>query len=172
MLENVELKPWQDLWNKNYNLECERIKQWLSNNNLSATIYHIGSTSVRGMESRPIIDILVCPSIEMSLLDVVAVLERAGYICLYEHTDPACFDMMLGDKENLTATVKEELTDRGNLVLTVQNKNTDDDYAIKLTFPGEINQTATERDEETVTRWKFVWSDPKMEIVGGDLRVK
>lgn len=82
------------------------------------------------------------------------------------------FTLSVDDKDNLSVTVKEEITDRGNLVLYVQNKNTDDDYAIKLTFPGEINQTATEREEETVTRWKFVWSDPKMEIVGGDLRVK
>lgn len=84
------------------------------------------------------------------------------------------FTMTVGDKDNLTATVKEEITDRGNLVLTVQNKKNDDDddYAIKLTFPGEITQTATERDDKTVTRWKLVWSDPKREIVGGNLRVK
>ena len=75
ILERVAVKPWNDTWKKNYALEYERLSQWLSNTNHSAKLYHIGSTSVRGMEARPIIDILVCPTDETSLLDIVAVFE-------------------------------------------------------------------------------------------------
>lgn len=102
IFENVELKPWQDLWNKNFNLECERITQWLSNNNLSAKIYHIGSTAVRGMRARPIIDILVCPENGIPLRTVVENMERAGYVCYHEHQSPSWYEMALGDKENQT----------------------------------------------------------------------
>ena len=101
-----------------------------------------------------------------------AVWDELNKIYTYTPRKDYTYTISVGDKDDLTATVKEEITDRGNLVLTVQNKNTDDDYAIKLTFPGEITQTATDRDDKTITRWKFVWSDPKREIVGGDLRVK
>ena len=100
--ESVVLRPWNEIWTNNYQQEQKRITFFLNRNNHNANIYHIGSTSIKGILSKPIIDILICPEFKTPLLDIVFDLEDAGYTCLGECGKPGRFFLIMGDKENQT----------------------------------------------------------------------
>ena len=62
--DEVRLIPWQEEWEVSFQAEKDRISAALRE--YPANIYHVGSTSVKGMISKPIIDILVCPTSHLS----------------------------------------------------------------------------------------------------------
>lgn len=73
----VFLVPWTEEWEKEFLLEKEKIHNALINKILS--IHHIGSTSVRNLSSKPILDIaIVIPSFKIGL-ECVVPLEQLGY---------------------------------------------------------------------------------------------
>jgi len=53
----VLLKPWTAEWEEAYIKETEKIQDKIGNN--MAAIYHIGSTAVKGLRAKPIIDIAI-----------------------------------------------------------------------------------------------------------------
>lgn len=53
----VFLVPWTDDWSKEFLSEKERIKNKIGN--YAVNIHHIGSTAVKGLSAKPIIDIAV-----------------------------------------------------------------------------------------------------------------
>lgn len=53
----VFLVPWKEDWNNEFLLEKERIQYKISN--FVVDIHHIGSTAVKGLSAKPIIDIAV-----------------------------------------------------------------------------------------------------------------
>ncbi len=59
--DEVTLIPWQESWEESFQKEKQRIAEALGAAGCASEIYHVGSTSVRGMVSKPVIDILVCP---------------------------------------------------------------------------------------------------------------
>ena len=64
------------------NLPADRIKR----------ISHIGSTAVKGIWAKPIIDILVEVSAESDLQQFKPILEQAGYLCMSEESERLSFN--------------------------------------------------------------------------------
>ncbi|MGF0033732.1 GrpB family protein [Bariatricus sp. SGI.154] len=56
MARKIEVVDYNSEWEKMYKVEEKRIKSALGKN--CAAIYHIGSTSVKGLKAKPIIDIM------------------------------------------------------------------------------------------------------------------
>lgn len=74
----IQVVPFQDSWLAKYAAECEQLGALLIEAMLA--VEHIGSTSVRGLDAKPIIDIAVLlPSIALvpELVDRLAQLEYA-----------------------------------------------------------------------------------------------
>ena len=74
------LVPWQESWEQIFQEEKRLIEQTLSAADLTNwKICHVGSTSVFGMVSRPIIDILLCPEKTDALDTFIPPLRQIGY---------------------------------------------------------------------------------------------
>ena len=63
----TQMVPWQEAWEAAFTEEKQRIAEAMASAGLNGSIYHVGSTSVKGMISKPIIDILLCPDKGISL---------------------------------------------------------------------------------------------------------
>ena len=100
--DTVMLSPWRAEWAHEFHMEKQCIIGAMQANDHSAWVYHVGSTSVEGMVSKPIIDILVCPDEDIPLLDVAADLEQIGYENLGECGRPGRYFLVSGDKPNET----------------------------------------------------------------------
>ena len=85
----VFLTKHQDCW-KNWYEEEEVLLKFLLPQ--TAKINHIGSTSVRGIQAKPIIDILVEVPREYNLPDIKDILMNNGYICMAQSTDRISFN--------------------------------------------------------------------------------
>ena len=82
--------------------EKERIAEAIDRAGLSGEVLHVGSTSIEGMCSKPIIDILLCPDHKIPLETFLPVLEGCGYIDLGECGRPGRYFLVSGDKPNET----------------------------------------------------------------------
>ena len=100
--EITKIVPWQASWEEAFSVEKERITEAMAASGLTGSIYHVGSTSIKGMASKPIIDILVCPAPDTSVDALIPVLEQAGYANLGECGRPGRCFMSKGDQENET----------------------------------------------------------------------
>ena len=100
--EEVVIVPWQECWAVEFHLEKEFIIASLLVSDHYAEIIHVGSTSVKGMYSKPIIDILVCPDEGIDMDDVITDLTRAGYTYVGECRTPGCYFLSKGDEPNQT----------------------------------------------------------------------
>lgn len=98
--DKVTLVPWQESWATIFDEECKRIEAALSADAIAAKVYHVGSTSVQGMISKPVIDILVCPHELFSPEETAAALEKIGYSNLGECGRPGRYFMSKGDTPN------------------------------------------------------------------------
>ena len=96
----AKMIPWQESWKKTYEAEKTLITEVLASEQLSATVYHIGSTSVKDMISKPIIDILLCPEKTAALDAFIPVLEQIGYTNLGECGRPGRYFLSKGSEEN------------------------------------------------------------------------
>lgn len=86
MARKIEVVDYNPEWKKLYKIEEKKIKAILGKN--CAAVYHIGSTSVKGLCAKPIIDILVVVK-ELSLVDAFdAEFEAEGYECMGEYGIP------------------------------------------------------------------------------------
>ena len=93
----VCLIPWDESWERAYHLEKQGIISILLANDWIADIFHVGSTSVKGMISKPIIDILVCPDEDVPLEKFIPALEHLGYKNLGECGRPGRYFLSRGD---------------------------------------------------------------------------
>ena len=100
--DKVTLIPWQESWAAIFEVERQRIEATLSADAIAAKVYHVGSTSVQGMISKPVIDILVCPHELFSLDETAAALEDIGYANFGECGRPGRYFMSRGNEPNET----------------------------------------------------------------------
>ena len=96
----VKLIPWSEEWAEIFLQEKERIVSALTVNGQEAEIFHVGSTSVRDMISKPIIDILICLKSEPE--ECIAALEGIGYRNLGECDRKGRYFLSYGNEENHT----------------------------------------------------------------------
>ena len=73
----VTVLPYSDQWERDFLKIKDEIKSALGE--LAKSIEHVGSTSVRGLSAKPVIDIDVVVSDSSVLSDVIAALGRIGY---------------------------------------------------------------------------------------------
>lgn len=73
----VTVIPYSDQWERDFLKIKDEIKSALGE--LAERIEHVGSTSVRGLSAKPVIDIDVVISDSSVLSDVIAALGRIGY---------------------------------------------------------------------------------------------
>jgi GrpB-like predicted nucleotidyltransferase (UPF0157 family) len=73
----VLLKPYNKGWNKSFVSEKNKLQNILGN--LIADIQHIGSTSIKGMKAKPIIDIAVGVKSMRSKTQYIRLFTQAGY---------------------------------------------------------------------------------------------
>ena len=100
--EAVYHVPWKDSWAVSFQKEKERILTALDAASHAADIYHVGSTSIVGMYSKPIIDILVCPGKDIPVEEVIPDLEQIGYLNLGDGGRQDRYFLSFGDKPNET----------------------------------------------------------------------
>ena len=98
----VYLVPWKEEWAHTFHVEKQGIIGAMTANDHSGCVYHVGSTSIKGMVAKPIIDILVCPDDGIPLEDVIPDLERIGYKNLGDGGRPGRYFLSSGDKPNET----------------------------------------------------------------------
>ena len=74
----VYLIPWKEEWAHIFLVEKQNILAALAASEHTADIRHVGSTSVRGMVAKPIIDIQICPDrgIPLEAIALVAGIDR------------------------------------------------------------------------------------------------
>ncbi|MBQ7248785.1 MAG: GrpB family protein [Deltaproteobacteria bacterium] len=100
--DTVTLVPWQASWQTAFAEERQRITAAIHAAGLAAAVYHVGSTSVQGMVSKPIIDILVCPVGGAAPEQAAAALARIGYADLGECGRPGRRFLSKGDEPGKT----------------------------------------------------------------------
>lgn len=77
----IFLTPHRDEWEKWYQEEETFLKSILD---CTLDIYHIGSTSIKNIWAKPIIDILVDVPITADLILIKEILIQNGYTCMNE----------------------------------------------------------------------------------------
>lgn len=95
----IEIAEWNDAWPEQFQLLAERVREALGWRALA--IEHVGSTSVRGLPAKPIIDIDLIVADPNDERSYVPALQRAGFELrvrepwwfghrFLRHVDPAC----------------------------------------------------------------------------------
>ena len=96
----VYLIPWKEEWAHIFLVEKQNILAALAASEHTADIRHVGSTSVRGMVAKPIIDIQICPDRGIPLEAIIADLEHIGYKNLGDGGRTGRYFLSRGDKPN------------------------------------------------------------------------
>ena len=86
----IVLTEHKEIWNAWYVEEQKRLISILPPENIK--ISHIGSTSIKGIWSKPIIDILVEIPASLSMERVKELLTQNGYICMSEQQNKKSFN--------------------------------------------------------------------------------
>ena len=98
----TEMIPWQESWETIFEEEKSMIVDAMAQSGLACNVYHVGSTSVKGMISKPIIDILLCPEKNAALEAYIPILETIGYTNLGECGRAGRFFLSKGEEANRT----------------------------------------------------------------------
>lgn len=72
-------------WKIWYHEECQRIQDFLAGNIIDVKISHIGSTAIKNIWAKPIIDILVEIPLQEDILKVKDMIVENGYLCMSEN---------------------------------------------------------------------------------------
>ena len=107
MARKIEVIDYDPVWEKLYKMEAKSIQNVLGKN--CAAIYHIGSTSVKGMKAKPVIDMMPVVK-DILLVDAKqAELEALGYEYKGEYGIPGRrFCMKGGDNRTHHIRIFEE----------------------------------------------------------------
>ena len=98
----VYLVPWKKEWAHIFRVEQRNILETLAASEHQAAVRHVGSTSIRDMTAKPIIDIQVCPAKHIPLEAIISDLERIGYKNLGDGGRSGRYFLSRGDKPNET----------------------------------------------------------------------
>ena len=86
----IVLKPHNDQWEEWAREEILSLKILLKDN--ISTIHHIGSTAVKGIWAKPIIDILIETGRKEDFEEIKSILIKSGYICMNQGADRISFN--------------------------------------------------------------------------------
>ena len=85
----ITLTAHQEYWADWYKEEAELLTEELP---CIERINHIGSTAIKGIWAKPIIDILVEIPREEKIFDLKVIIERCGYLCMAENSSRIDFN--------------------------------------------------------------------------------
>lgn len=94
----VVLEKYTDEWKDNAKWHIKQLKKIFGD--IAIDIQHVGSTSVEGLMSKPIIDILVGVDNFKSVQELIPLLEENGYIHKQENDNEYHMFFSCGDFEN------------------------------------------------------------------------
>ena len=94
--------PWQESWASTFEKEREIIREAMDKAGLKCSVIHIGSTSVKDMPSKPILDILFCMEHGTPAEAYLYELSKIGYINLGECGRSGRYFLSKGDQPNET----------------------------------------------------------------------
>jgi GrpB-like predicted nucleotidyltransferase (UPF0157 family) len=95
-IRQVIVTTYQSSWQDNYELEAAQLRRFFGGELLE--IHHIGSTSIPGMDAKPIIDILMVVR-DIQKIDTYHIkMQRAGYISKGEYGIPGRRFFIKGDE--------------------------------------------------------------------------
>jgi GrpB-like predicted nucleotidyltransferase (UPF0157 family) len=84
--DRVEIVPYDPTWPEQFAQEASALRNALGGSLVS--LHHIGSTSVPGLDAKPILDIMLELSKSIDPLSIVGPLEALGYVFWRENPDP------------------------------------------------------------------------------------
>ena len=103
MDDAIYLVPYDSNWPRQFDALANLYRTWLSG--LPVTVEHVGSTSVPGLASKPILDIdIIVPGMEAAN-QVSHKLETLGYMALGEQGVPGRFAFELGNALNSNESI-------------------------------------------------------------------
>ena len=76
----VRLVPYDPAWPGLFSAEAERLQKLFSSAGLAVALEHTGSTAIRGLAAKPILDILGGYAAGANLTACIDVLTKAGYV--------------------------------------------------------------------------------------------
>lgn len=88
----IYLTEHDEKWDAWFYEESQRLCALLSNSNIKARISHIGSTAIKSIWAKPIIDILIEIPLENDISKVKDLIVHNGYLCMAENTQRASFN--------------------------------------------------------------------------------
>lgn len=95
--QKVAIAEYDPAWPKTFDRERERVTRLLSAVGLSPVIEHVGSTAVRDLKAKPIIDVAVGLRDVREVQHALATLKAAGYDYVKPANQPGMLFMARGD---------------------------------------------------------------------------
>lgn len=93
----VKLEPWTEQWGKTFESEQKYLSKLFSDSGLTVTAVHIGSTAVKGMPAKPIVDLLLGFPSNADLIKARKVMLDDGYEYFPIASQPGMFFMAKTD---------------------------------------------------------------------------
>lgn len=142
-----KIVPYNPTWIELYKKEAEKIKEVFGDKVLG--IEHIGSTSVLGLPSKPIIDIVVLVSNHKDAEEFIPQLKEIGYsFDTTSHTDMSTERHLLRKGDPTQFHLSIAYTDRGGF------------WKRQLAFRDYLREHPKERDTYAELKRKLIKEDP------------
>ena len=99
---DVWIEEWTEDYLRTFDREKQLIEDALQAVQQAAEVFHVGSTSIKGLPGKEILDILICPEHTFPLESTVSVLESLGYNSLGACGRSGCYFLSKGNKPGNT----------------------------------------------------------------------
>jgi GrpB-like predicted nucleotidyltransferase (UPF0157 family) len=153
----LEIADYDPCWRELFRREADRIRATLGERALQ--IEHVGSTSVRGLAAKPIIDILLVVADSANEPAYVAPLEAAGYVLRIREPDWHEHRVLKGPDTNVNLHVFSSGSDEIERMLMFRDR-------LRNHEPDRMLYERSKR-ELARRRWEYVqdYADAKSEVV-------
>lgn len=120
-ISSLFLTPYDKDWPKAFEVEKRYLKKIL--NNFTYVIEHVGSTAVKGLRSRPIIDIAIGVGNVYDQIAIKDILNLSGYVYDAEQSSLDCFSFYRVIDNRIYFTVKVLIfnSNAWNLIINIRN---------------------------------------------------
>ncbi len=120
-LSSLFLTPYDSVWPKAFQIEKKYLRRILTN--FTYVIEHIGSTAVKGLRARPIVDIAIGVGNIYDQIAIRDILNLSGYIYDKEQSSLDCFTFyrIIDHRVYFTVRVLIFNSDAWNLIINMRN---------------------------------------------------
>lgn len=143
--EDVVIEPYDPAWTKKFTEEVENLKSLLTDESNIVGFEHFGSTAVPGLDSKPIIDIMMLVRSMEEARPYIKALERIGYAYWSEDPDQERFFLVKGLPPNGPRSHHIHITEQGS------------NFQDRLLFRDYLREHADEA--EMYEKLKYEWAE-------------